>query len=198
VGIEALKTAVEAEGRERAARIRRAAEQEAARIRDEAENERDRRIARALRDREPGLRRELGGRLDAARREARARVLAQRDAFLDRVFDAARRALPRDLTTPGTRAAFEARLARALEQLPEPVVVGCPPPLADVAGATVAGRAGVRVQPDPDLESGFRARCDEAGLEVDGTLATLLELHRPRLAIEVLHRLGAAEEDPSP
>ena len=198
MGIEALKAAVEAEGRERAVRIRREAEQEAARIGAEAAAERDRRLARALRDHERQLRREFRGRQDATRRETLDRVLAERDALLDRVFAAARRALPRDLETPGTRSTFEARLESALASLPESVVVRCPASSCDVVREALAGRAGVRVDPDSDMESGFRAVCIEENVEVDATLATLLELHRPRLAIDVLKRLAAATEGPTP
>lgn len=191
MGIDALKAAVESEGRERASRIRREAEQQAAGLRADAAAELDRRVSRALHGEEPKLSREFGGRLAAVRREARGRVLGQRDALLDRVFEAAQRALPRDLEAPGARSAFEARLERALGELPDAAVVRCPPALAEAARQAVARHAAVRVEEDPELAGGFRALAEHGRLEVDATLETLLALHRPRLSIEVLRRLDA-------
>jgi hypothetical protein len=95
------------------------------------------------------------------------------------------------------RATFAARLEEALSQLPPPVRVCCPPAQVALVEAAIAGRAGVRVESDPAIAAGFRARAEEVELEVDATLPTLLALERPRLAIEVLRRLDALEEEPS-
>lgn len=193
MGIEALEAELEAEGRERAEALRREAERDAVQVRADAEAALARRVAEALRGHEEELRRELGARLAGARREARARVLAERDAFLERVFAAAREALPRASRDPRAREVLAARLARALSRLPGAAVVRCAPALArEVRGALPEG-ADARVEADPELEAaaGFLARTEDGAVEVEATLPGLLELHRARLAIVALRELEA-------
>ena len=189
--IEALTGALEAEGRQQATELRREAAEEAVRIHAEAEEAVARRVAEALRLQEVGLRREGEVRLAGVRREARARVLAEREAFLERVFDAARRAFPRDLEDPQVRRAFVRRLRRALPHLTGTVVVRCAPDLAAAARDALPEGSEARVEPDPELEAepGFRALAADGAVEVEATLPRLLERHRPHLAIGVLRDL---------
>lgn len=196
--IDALSSAITAAARAQTAEILAQAEQQAVRLRADAAAARDRRLAAALRAHEEALRRELDGRLSGRRREVRARVFAARDALLARVFDATQQALPAEPAQPALRATFEARLRAALALLEGDVVVQCAPAFAAIAEAVAASRPSVRVEPDPALANGFRARAAGDAVEIDATLPQLLALQRPQLAIALLAALDEAGAQPAP
>jgi vacuolar-type H+-ATPase subunit E/Vma4 len=197
LAIEALRTAILAEGRERVADVRREALQQAARVRAEAQEALAQRVERASHELEQRVRRELAARITAARREARARVFAERDALLARVFDAAQQTPAAGPEAPALRAAFERRLSDALERLDGEVTVRCPQALVQAAEAVASARPEVRVEPAPEIGAGFRAHAVERDVEIDATLSQLLALRRPQLSIAVLRRLGGSSEGPA-
>jgi hypothetical protein len=69
------------------------------------------------------------------------------------------------------------------------VVLTCSSSVAPVFESALANRDGLRIECDPDLPAGFRAVGADGAVDVDVTLARLLELDRSTLAIEILRQL---------
>jgi vacuolar-type H+-ATPase subunit E/Vma4 len=193
VGTDALRAAVEAEGRARVAGIRRSAEVEAARLHREASSDARRRQDEELRDLETELRRAASARIAAARAEARGLILRAREELVGRVFTEAREALATDVEADSARDELVARAEQALEHMPpgQEIVFACSDAAAPILKAALAERAGVRVERDPDLAAGFRASGAEGAVVVDGTPSSLLDANRQALAIEILQQLDA-------
>ncbi|HJQ66118.1 MAG TPA: V-type ATP synthase subunit E [Gemmatimonadales bacterium] len=124
-----------------------------------------------------------------ARRGARRSVLEARERLLERVFVAARSALPGAAAGAAYRAALPAALAGALAAIGnEPAVIRCTQALvADVDRLRPVDRASVVV--DPANGSGFRLTTVDGMVEVDDTLEARLERQRPILARLVLGQL---------
>ena len=124
-----------------------------------------------------------------ARRGARRSVLEARARLLERVFVAARSALPDAAAGAAYRAALPAALAGALAAIGnEPAVIRCPQALAaDVDRLRPVDRVSVVV--DPASGSGFRLTTVDGKVEVDDTLEARLERLRPILARRVLAQL---------
>lgn len=129
--------------------------------------------------------------LSAARRAARRDVLQARERLLDRVFAAARSALPQALAHPTYRAALPERLAAALAcvEAGGEAEVRVPAALAADVRTAVSGASRVTVRVDHDADSGFRLTTADGILEVDDTLETRLNAQRPRLVRDVLRQL---------
>lgn len=129
--------------------------------------------------------------LSTARRAARREVLEARERLLDRVFAAARSALPQALAHRAYRAALPERLAAALACVEEggEAALRVPAALAADVRAAVSGNGRVTVSVDHDAGSGFRLTTADGILEVDDTLETRLDTQRPRLARDVLRQL---------
>ncbi len=129
--------------------------------------------------------------LSAARRGARGDVLEARERLLDRVFAAARTALPQALAHPAYRAALPERLAAALACVEEggEAAVRVPAALAADVRTAVSGNGLMTVRVDHAAGSGFRLATADGTLEVDDTLETRLDTQRPRLARDVLRQL---------
>jgi len=194
VSTDALRAAVEADGQTRIKTILQAAREQASRIRADAESLATGIQSDVLREEELRLRREGNRRIAAARAEARKREFDARNELLDRVFAAAREALPDALERPEARMQLVARVERALSHMPEgPVVVSCSSNLASVLATALADRNDVRVESDAKLAVGFRAVGGGGSLVVDATFANLLDLDRPAFAIEILRRLEGEE-----
>jgi vacuolar-type H+-ATPase subunit E/Vma4 len=193
VGIDALRAAIEAEGRARVAGILRSAEVEVTRLHREASSDARRRQDEELRDLETELRREANARIAAARAEARSLVLQARDELVGRVFAGARDALSTDVETASARDELVARAEQALEYIPpgQQIVFACSDGAARVLKAALAEREGIRVERDPDLPAGFRASGAEGAVVVDGTPSSLLDANRQALAVEILQQLDA-------
>lgn len=190
MGVDALRAAVEEEARTRISSVLENARQQALALCQQARSQALERRARALRDAESALRRAAAQRVAAARRTAQERVLGAREALLDRLFGRARDLLPALVDDAAARAQIAGLAEQALRHLPPgPAHIECSPGIADALEAELAGRDALIVTRDPDLEAGFRVRSGSGALVVDAVLATLLELARPQLAIEVLARL---------
>jgi vacuolar-type H+-ATPase subunit E/Vma4 len=129
--------------------------------------------------------------LSTARRAARRDVLEARERLLDRVFAAARAALPQALAHQAYRAALPERLAAALACVEEAgeAALRVPAAIAADVRSSVSGNGRVTVRVDPAAGSGFRLATADGTLEVDDTLETRLDAQRPRLARDVLRQL---------
>jgi len=196
VGSDALRAAIEAEGRARVATILRQAEIEADRLLGEASSDARRREEAAVRAREAELREEANERIARARAEARKRVLEARDELLDRVFAKAREAFARPSDDPSDRARLIARARDALRYMPEegPIVFTCSEDAAPALESALADHERVAIERDPDLPSGFRATGANGAITVDATLTSLLDTNRPVLAIGVTSLLREGPE----
>jgi vacuolar-type H+-ATPase subunit E/Vma4 len=191
VGTDALRAAIESEGRARIVAILRGAEEQARRLRDEASSLARQRQSDALRDKEVELRREASERIAAARTDARKHVLEARDDLLRRVFAMAEQALSEELEAPSAQGELVARAERALAHMPpdSAVVVTCSSGVVPMLESALGSHDDVRVECDPDLPAGFRVAAADGTVVVDATLSRLLEADRPALAIEILRRL---------
>jgi vacuolar-type H+-ATPase subunit E/Vma4 len=190
MGVEALRAAVEADGRARVAATLREAEERAATLRAEADSMASRRRQEVLRREEATLRREPRARVAAAFSEAQRRVLEARTELVERVFEMAGEMAPRLLDSPEARETLVARVEEALAHIPgSDVAITASSGVARVLEDALAGRAGVRVECDPDLPAGFRAARGDGTLVVDATLPSLLGHHRATLAIELMERI---------
>jgi vacuolar-type H+-ATPase subunit E/Vma4 len=129
-----------------------------------------------------------------ARRSARRSVLEARERLLERVFTAARNALPAAAAGAGYRAGLPAALAGALAALGDAeAVIRCPEPLVrDLERLRPPATPPVQVVVDPAAGSGFRVASADGAVEVDDTLETRLDRLRPDLARQVLAQLGLA------
>lgn len=194
---DALRSAIESEGRARIAEVLRGAEEEAARLRDEASSRAGQRQSGALREKGVELRREASARIAAARADARKQVLEARDDLLDRVFAMAEKALSAAFEAPSARGELVARAEQALSHMPlgGAVVVSCSTGVAPMLESALASHDDVRVECDPDLPAGFRVAAADGAVVVDATLSSLLEADRPALAIEILRRLEGSRDE---
>jgi vacuolar-type H+-ATPase subunit E/Vma4 len=198
MSIDALRAAVEADGRARVSAILETAQERADQILAEAQSRGTGRQDEALREAERRLRPEENRRVAALRRDARKRALEARDALLDRVFEAAVEALPEALEEPEARSRLAARAIQALGYMPAgSVVVTGSSAVAPILETALKDRDAVRVGCDPELDVGFRAVGGDGSLVVDATFAKQLELDRPVLAIEVLRQLNGEERNRS-
>ena len=190
MGVEALRTAVEAVGRARVAALLREAEALAAELRAEAESVASRRREEVLRHEEAALRREPRARVATAFSEAQKRTLEARADLVERVFAMAGELAPALLEGPEAREMLVARAEEALTHISGgDVVITASSGVAAVLEDALAGRRGVTVERDPGLAAGFRAACGDGNLVVDATLPSLLSHHRATLAIEVIERI---------
>lgn len=129
--------------------------------------------------------------LTLARRAARLAVLEARERLLDRVFAAARDALPAALAGSAYRGSLPASLAGALEAVGEgPVVIRCPVTLTGDL-ERLRPNDQVSVVADERAGNGFRVRSADGAVEVVDTLEDRLDRRRPVLARWILEQLGA-------
>lgn len=189
--LDQLLAALERDARGQADRLLAEARAEAQRVTDAAEREVVRRREATVGAREREQRAALEQALSKVRRAARRDVLEARDRLLERVFAAARTALPAAISTPAYGATLTRRLEAGLVCFDgaETVVLRCSPPLVDVLTAAAPAHAGIRVQGDAEVGSGFRLTTADGSIEVDDTLETRLAARRLRLAREALRRL---------
>lgn len=193
----ALDELIAAIGRDAADEVRKELEQaedEAATIRAEADDRLQRRREDALVRRERELRAETEVQLAVERRAARREVLFVRAELLERVFEAARRRLPDVLAEDRYQETAVEELERAVSYLGgRAAVLRCHPALVPVLEAT-ARAAGLQIEDDPDVGSGFVLASSDGGLEVDGTLERRLEESRATLALQIVRdvELGSA------
>jgi vacuolar-type H+-ATPase subunit E/Vma4 len=127
-----------------------------------------------------------------ARRAARRSVLEARERLLERVFTAARNALPAAAAGAEYRAGLPTALAGGLAALGDvAAVIRCPESLVrDLERLRPPATPPVRVVVDPAAGSGFRVASADGAVEVDDTLETRLDRLRPDLARRVLAQLG--------
>jgi vacuolar-type H+-ATPase subunit E/Vma4 len=190
MSVEALLRSLEREGRTRTEAIRSEADAKLARIRADADDARVRTLSSALRDAEAALRLELGEQLAEARSQAQQRVLVARQTLLDRIFDEVLGHLAEALDDPAAHATLVTRAESALRHMPAgPVEIRSPDAVASVLGQALSGREDLRIEIDEDVAPGFRVIGANGALEVDATLETLLEIHRPALSIDVLQHM---------
>jgi vacuolar-type H+-ATPase subunit E/Vma4 len=190
MGVEALRTAVEADGRARVAALLREAEELAAELRAEAESVASRRREEVLRREEAALRREPRARVATAFREAQKRMLEARADLVERVFSMAADLAPRLLDAPQAREMLAARAEEALTHISGgDVVITASSGVAPILEDALVGRRGVRVERDPGLAAGFRAARVDGNVVVDATFPSLLSHPRATLAIEVIKRI---------
>jgi vacuolar-type H+-ATPase subunit E/Vma4 len=193
VGIEELRFAVKAAGRERVAAVLRKAEAEAASLRGEADTAAAKQHDEVLAGEEAELRRAANASLAATRLAAKRGVLEARDALLGRVFERAAEVLPAAVDSPSGHEWLVAQARLALSYVPEgPVAISCSSAVVPVLAGALRGREGLHVESDDKQPLGFRLSGAGGRLTVDVTLSALLELHRPQLAIGVLQQLEAS------
>ena len=171
--LEAARAAAAAERRD----LERRYAERSAGVVDEHERRLQGDLARAVADAERGERR---GELEA---RARAR---------DRVFAAARRALPTAGTGPAYRASLPERLAAALTAIGDgAAALHCAPALAPVLAPLVRDRAGLALEPDPAIGAGFLVRTADGHVAVDETLERRLAADADELSLVALRALEA-------
>jgi vacuolar-type H+-ATPase subunit E/Vma4 len=126
-----------------------------------------------------------------ARHEARRRVLAARAQLLDRVFAELDSALAQLSTGQTYERALTRDVQRALgfTGAGARLVLHCAPALARRLRRAIHENRRLRVSGDDSAVAGFRLETADHRLEVDGTLAGLVERERPRLALEALAAL---------
>lgn len=128
-----------------------------------------------------------------ARRTGRREMLEARRRALDRVFAAARAALPAASERPEYRAGVAPAVEMALGCLGDrAATLRCNPALKAQIEPLVRARPGLAVVVDPGAGSGFRVVADDGTLEIDSTLESRLARLTPRLAIEISAQLGSA------
>jgi vacuolar-type H+-ATPase subunit E/Vma4 len=149
-----------------------------------------RRTAGAVADHEAALRREAEKALVVSRREAQRKVLEARHQLLERVFSAVRTLLPAARTQPGYAAALGTDVRDVLDCLGQRgAVLRCAPDDATALRTLDTGRTDLKIEPDPAIDAGVLGLAADGSVVVDRSLASRLELMRPRLAIEVVRRL---------
>jgi vacuolar-type H+-ATPase subunit E/Vma4 len=190
MSLDRLLETLERDARAEAARVLVAARGEAKAVRARAEAGVARRRAEALRAHEEALRADAAARLAVVRRRGRAVALDARQQLLERVRAATRE---RIAAAEGEAGSLAVRLRAALAcHGAAPVEIHCAPALAEAVRAVARGRPGATVTPDGTAADPLVARAAGGALEVDATLAALLERHWPELAIDVVRELKAA------
>jgi vacuolar-type H+-ATPase subunit E/Vma4 len=190
MGLAHLLEALERDANGEIARLRAEAVAEADRITAASATLVEQRRRASLDEDERRGRHEVERALTIARRAARRALLEARQRMLDRVFAAARVALPAAVREPAFRATLPAAIVSALAAIgPGPVIIHCPRAIApDLKGFQPADR--ITVTADETVGSGFVMRAADGSIEVDDTLDGRLERSRPVLARRVLERLG--------
>jgi vacuolar-type H+-ATPase subunit E/Vma4 len=155
----------------------------------------DERLARRRSDvlgaREAELRAAAEAGLGEARRAARRGVLEARQRLLERVFAAARALFPRALADDAYRAALPEHLAQALSAVgEEAAVIRCADALVPAVRAALARKKHLAVQGDAAAPPGVTVVTADGAITVDNTLDGRLERLRPRLALEIVRRVG--------
>jgi vacuolar-type H+-ATPase subunit E/Vma4 len=191
--LEHLLGALEREAAVQAEAVRAAARTEAAAIAGAADARLTHRRGELLGSRETELREAAATALEEARRTSRATVLQARQRLLERVLAAAQGMLPDALESDAYRAALPEHVTQGLRAIGDgPVVIRCPEILVPAVRAVVAARKDVSVRGDAASGSGVVIATADGAIEADNTLDGRIERLRPRLALEVLARLGAA------
>ncbi len=195
----ALDELIAAIGRDAADEVRlewERAEEEAATIRAESDERLRRRREDALVGRERELRAETEVQLAVERRAARRDVLFVRAELLERVFEAVRRRLPDVLTEDRYREKVVEELEEAVSYLGgRTALLRCHPALVPMLEAT-ARAAGLQIEADPDVGSGFILVSSDGGLEIDATLERRLVESRPTLALQVVRDVESGSSAP--
>ncbi len=187
MSLDRLLETLERGARAEAERVLAAARTEAEAVRAAAEMVVARRRAEAVSVRERALRADAALHLALVRRRARGAVLDARHQLLERIRAAARE---RIAAAEGEAGSLGLRLRAALAYHGDrPVEVRCAPALVDAVRAAVGDRAGTTVTPDPAASAPLVVRSADGTMEVDATLAALLERHWPELAVELLREL---------
>lgn len=186
--LEQLLQALEAETEAAAREVLDQAER-SARARIEAAETAAQQQVTASQEREESAWREAVERdLAACRREGRLQWLRARETFLNRIFALAAGRMPAAAAGPDYAAGIPAELDLALPYLGDAAgVVHCPPAQVSVAGAYLAGRPGILLE--PDLPAGLRIVACDGSVEVDRTLTQRMESLRPSLSIALMREL---------
>lgn len=191
--LEHLLAALEREATAQAEALLAAARTEAAAIAADADARLTRRRGELLGSREAELRGAAAIALGETRRTSRATVLQARQRLLERVLAAARGMLPDALASDAYLAALPEHVIQGLRAIGDgPAVIRCPEVLVPAVRAVVAARKEVVVRGDPASSPGVVIATADGAIEADNTLDGRIERLGPRLALEVLARLGAA------
>lgn len=189
--LEQLVAALERDAEAQAQALVAKARTEAAAISAQAEERLSRRRREVLGAREVERRAAAELALADARRLARREVLDARHRLLDRVFAAARAAIPAAVKSQAYRAALPAHVAEALACIGgDPAVVRCHPALVRDVRRIVAKKDHVSVRRDAGLGVGVKVVTADGVVEVDNTLEGRVARLGPVLALEVLQRLS--------
>ncbi len=189
MALDELLAALDREALAEAESIRTAARAACARIAAESETAVARRQAEGLEQRERELHAAAELQLSAARRAARRDTLVARQALLDRVLAAARERLPAAECEP---TALAARVAAALDAVGDGVAeVRCAPALVARVRRLVAARPGTTVLARDAAGSDLVVSAADGAVEVDASLAALLERRWPVLLVELARALEA-------
>src|SRR5512135_200933 len=177
MGLEHLLEALERDADAQVEQTLAQARAEADRITTESSAALARRRGDATCARDSARRAEVEHAVTLARREARRSILEARERLLERVFAAARAALPAAAAGPAYRATLPAAVSGALSALGnDQAVIRCPEALArEIERARPRGAASVPVRVDPASVSGFRVVSADAAIEVDDTLESRLD-----------------------
>jgi vacuolar-type H+-ATPase subunit E/Vma4 len=187
MSLDRLLETLERDAREEAERVLAAARAEAEGMRARTEAAVAGRRAEALRAREATLRADAAGRLAVVRREGRRATLDARHRLLERVRAVARE---RVAASEGDADSLGPRLRTALAcHGDRPVEIRCPPALVDAVRAAIGDRAATVVTPDAAAPAALAVRAADGAMEVDASLAGLLERHWPALALELMREL---------
>jgi vacuolar-type H+-ATPase subunit E/Vma4 len=191
--LESLLAALERDAEAQAQAELVAARAAAARIAAEAAARVNARREAFVADREAALRAVTEHAVTQARWHARAGVLGARQRLLDRVFAAARAALPSAVRDPAFLNRLPQDVAAARTYLGDaPITARCRPEMAAAVRALAAGNGALTVVEDVGMGSGIRLVAADGSVEVDDTFEARLERGRPRLALAVLRRLAEA------
>ena len=171
---------------ETATSILREARAEADRLVDEAQRIAEERRSEAIQDREAKYRSEARIAIAAERHEALRGVLEARTRAVERVLAELRSILPDASTTESYLASLADQISEALQYVDgDGAAVRCSPSLQAAIRAALRDRPQVRVEPDPDVGTGFVLTGAEGTVLVDGRLETRIERLAPTLAIEI-------------
>jgi vacuolar-type H+-ATPase subunit E/Vma4 len=139
-------------------------------------------------------RKELDAERDAQRaavlRESRQAILAARDAFLERVFEAAEAELRGTLLTTRGAASVVGLVREALPYLPPAPIVRCRSDLVEPLQRAIASLGPARLLRDDTLGEGVIVQAEDGSVLIDNTLENRLRWLRPVLSIELLARVA--------